>query len=463
MKGYSRYFWAIHFIGDILFINISFILMYYLNDKLGFPFSNDYRFLLIIFNANWILVALSLKLYELKRLKRLDRILYNLFKAVLINGLALSAILFALDEDSPFSREHLYATYLLLFILIILWRYSAIKLIYLYRKSGFNYKSVIIIGGTEVAKQLYTYFISDDVLGVRVKGVFADSNISFDIKENVNSGGLDKFKSFALDNEINEIYYTLPLTYTQKITDLVNFCDKNMIRFKVVPDFRGFLFKRVNIDFFDDVPVVTLREEPLTDFINRVVKRLFDLVFSFLVIVFILSWLYPIIAILIKLSSKGPILFKQVRSGVDNEEFICYKFRSMKQSDNADSKQAIKGDARITKIGAFLRKSSLDEFPQFMNVFMGSMSIVGPRPHMLAHTEEYSALINKYMVRQLVKPGITGAAQVKGYRGETKELEDMAGRIRLDVWYIENWSLSLDINIIFQTVWNAFKGDENAY
>jgi undecaprenyl-phosphate galactose phosphotransferase/putative colanic acid biosynthesis UDP-glucose lipid carrier transferase len=166
---------------------------------------------------------------------------------------------------------------------------------------------------------------------------------------------------------------------------------------------------------------------------------------------------------LIKLSSKGPILFKQVRSGVDNEEFICYKFRSMTQSDNADAKQATKGDARITKMGAFLRKSSLDEFPQFINVFIGNMSIVGPRPHMLAHTEEYSDLINKYMVRQLVKPGITGAAQVKGYRGETKELKDMEGRVRLDVWYIENWSLSLDINLILLTIWNVFKGDENAY
>jgi len=142
---------------------------------------------------------------------------------------------------------------------------------------------------------------------------------------------------------------------------------------------------------------------------------------------------------------------------------MCYKFRSMNQSVEADIMQATKGDDRITKIGAFLRKSSLDEFPQFINVFMGNMSIVGPRPHMLAHTEEYSALINKYMVRQLVKPGITGAAQVKGYRGETKELKDMEGRVRLDVWYIENWSLAVDINIIFQTVWNVFKGDEKAY
>lgn len=461
MKGYSRYFWAIHFIGDLFIVNFAFLLTYYLKFE-TLIFSDKYKFLFIIFNAIWMLVALFIQLYELKRLRRLDRVLFNLFKAFIFNAFIISAILFSL-KASEFSREHLYATYVLLFGVIMFWRYSAIKLINAFRKSGFNYKKVIIIGGGEVANQLYDYFISDDVLGIRVKGIFNDSAISFDMKENIQAGGLDELERYALDNDIDEIYYTMPLTYTQKIKALVDFCDKNMIRFKVVPDFRGFLFKRVNIDFFDDVPVVTLRAEPLTDITNRFVKRVFDILFSSLVIVFVLSWLYPLIAILIKLSSKGPVLFKQARSGVDNREFMCYKFRSMTQSVDADIKQASKGDARITKIGAFLRKSSLDEFPQFINVFMGDMSIVGPRPHMLVHTEEYSALINKYMVRQLVKPGITGAAQVKGYRGETKELKDMEGRIRLDVWYIENWSLSVDINIIFHTVWNVFKGDENAF
>jgi len=461
MKGYSKYFWFIHFIGDILCINIAFILMYYLKFD-SIDFSDKYRFLLIIFNANWILVALMLKLYELNRIMRLDKVLFNLFKAFGFNILIITAVLFSLKQ-SEFSREHLYATYLMLFCLIMFWRYLSIKLIKLYRKSGYNYSRVVIVGGGEVAQQLNDYFNSDDVLGVRLLGVFSDSDFSFEIKDSVKTGTLDSLEQFALKNDIDEIFYTMPLTYTKKIKGLVDFCDKYMIRFKVVPDFRGFIFKRVNIDFFNDVPVITLREEPLTDFINRFTKRVFDLIFSLLTIVVVLSWLYPIIAVLIKLSSKGPVLFKQSRSGVSNEEFLCYKFRSMTMSAEADTKQATKGDVRITKIGAFLRKSSLDEFPQFFNVFMGDMSIVGPRPHMLKHTEEYSELIQKYMVRQLVKPGITGAAQVKGYRGETKELQDMEGRVRLDVWYIENWSLSLDINIIFHTVWNAFKGDEKAY
>ena len=180
-------------------------------------------------------------------------------------------------------------------------------------------------------------------------------------------------------------------------------------------------------------------------------------------IIFILSWLFPILALIIKSTSKGPVLFKQKRSGIDNIVFNCYKFRSMTQSLDADSKQATKGDSRITKIGAFMRRTSLDEFPQFINVFFGEMSIVGPRPHMLFHTEEYSKLIKKYMVRQLVKPGITGLAQVRGFRGETRKLKDMEGRVRLDVWYIENWSLILDVNIILLTIRNAIKGDEKAF
>ena len=424
-------------------------------------FSDNYRFLLLFYNAVWIIVSLALQLYELSQLKRINKILFNLFKAFGFNILILAAVLFSL-KASEFSREHLLYTYALLFVFIFLWRYISIQLIILYRKLGYNYSSVVIIGGENTAEQLYNYCNSKDGLGIKLMGIFSDTEISFEFKEGVKSGRLEDLERFALKNDIDEIFYTMPLN-KEEIKDLVDFCDKYMIRFKVVPDFRGFLFKKVNVDFYDDVPVISLREEPLRDFVNRFVKRIFDLLFSFLVILLVLSWLYPLIAILIKLSSKGPVLFKQLRSGINNEDFLCYKFRSMAIADDADSLQATLGDARITKIGTFLRKSSLDEFPQFFNVFMGDMSIVGPRPHMLLHTEEYSELINKYMVRQLVKPGITGLAQIRGYRGETKELKDMEGRVKFDVWYIENWTLSLDISIILQTIWNVFKGDENAY
>ena len=461
MKGYSKYFWLIHFIGDFLLLNFSFFFTYYLKFE-SFVFEDNYRFLIIIFNAIWILVVLMLNLYQMRRIRRLDRILYNLFKAFVFNTFIISAILFSLKRPD-FSREHLYATYILLFVLIVVWRYFMLKVIVMYRKSGFNYSKVIIIGGGEVTKQLYSYFKSDNFLGIKLLAIFSDNKLKLDLDKKIYQGSIKDSKDFILNNSIDEIFYTMPLTDTKKIKDLINFCDQQMIRFKVVPDFRGFLFKRVNVDFFDDVPVITLREEPLTDFVNRVIKRIFDIFFSASVILLILSWLYPLIAIIIKLNSKGPALFKQNRSGIDNKEFICYKFRSMTVNNEADQTQATKNDTRVTSIGKFLRKTSLDEFPQFFNVLIGNMSIVGPSPHMLKHTKEYSTLIEKYMVRQLVKPGITGVAQVRGFRGETKKLSDMEDRVRVDVWYIENWSIWLDLNIIFQTIWNGLKGDEKAY
>jgi len=460
MKGYSKYFWFIHFLGDIILINIAFLSAFYYKFS-SLNLDDKYIFLLLVFNFIWIFIAFMLNLYAIKRISRIDRILFNLIRAGIINGFALAAILFSLSSDSPFSREHLYLTYAGVFILVLIWRYTSVKLIYLYRRHGYNYDRVLIVGGGDVAQGLHDYFFSDDILGFKLLAVFSDNTLSF--KSNVKTGKLDEINTFAIENEIDEIYYTLPLTYTEKIKNLVDFADQNLIRFKVVPDFSGFPLRRVNIDFFDNVPVLSFRQEPLNDYLSRLSKRLFDIIFSFLVILLILSWMYPIIAILIKLSSKGPVLFRQQRSGLDNKEFICYKFRSMTQSADADTKQATKEDSRVTTIGSFLRKSSVDEFPQFINVFMGDMSIVGPRPHMLKHTEQYSSLIKKYMVRQLVKPGITGAAQIRGYRGETRELNDMEERVKWDVWYIENWSVLLDVNIIFRTFFDFLRGDEKAY
>ncbi|TFZ64017.1 exopolysaccharide biosynthesis polyprenyl glycosylphosphotransferase [Hymenobacter sp. UV11] len=192
-------------------------------------------------------------------------------------------------------------------------------------------------------------------------------------------------------------------------------------------------------------------------------KRVFDFLFASLVIIFLLSWLVLIIALLIKLESKGPVFFKQLRTGKNGLPFYCLKFRSMRISADADLKQASKGDSRITKVGAFLRKSSMDELPQFFNVLKGEMSVVGPRPHMLSHTEYYSKAIDNFMERHIIMPGITGLAQVSGYRGETKEVESMAKRVDADIKYVYNWSFLLDVKIVLLTVSQTFKSDENAF
>jgi putative colanic acid biosynthesis UDP-glucose lipid carrier transferase len=276
-------------------------------------------------------------------------------------------------------------------------------------------------------------------------------------------GGRKECLTYAMDHNIAEIYSTISPEKYPYVYDLAQQAEINMIRFKFVPDFNLFVNRNIHIDFLYNIPVLSLRAEPLEDITARIKKRMFDLVFSFFVITLILSWLIPIIGILIKLSSKGPIFFVQWRSGRNNEKFRCYKFRTLQVNKDAHTKQVTFNDKRMTKIGSFLRKTNLDEMPQFFNVFLGNMTVVGPRPHMLKHTEDYSAILNEYMIRHYVKPGVTGWAQINGYRGEIRKKEQLRRRIEHDIWYMENWNLWLDIKIIFTTIYVTFKGDKNAY
>lgn len=217
------------------------------------------------------------------------------------------------------------------------------------------------------------------------------------------------------------------------------------------------------MELLADIPVLYIRDEPLLQSENKLIKRAFDFICSTFFLCTFYPFIYLIVGCIIKITSPGPIYFKQERSGENGEVFYCIKFRSMKLNKDSDKVQATENDPRKTKFGNFLRKSNIDELPQFINVWKGDMSMVGPRPHMLKHTEMYSNLINKYMVRHLVKPGITGWAQVTGFRGETKELSQMEGRVKKDIWYIENWSFLLDLRIILKTVINIMLGDKNAY
>jgi len=235
----------------------------------------------------------------------------------------------------------------------------------------------------------------------------------------------------------------------EQIKEFEIFADNNLITLKLVPDYKGVFRKMGAVQYYDYLPVISFRKLPLDDIFRRFIKRSFDIAFSVLVLTLLLSWLIPIIAILIRWESKGAIFFKQERDGLNGRAFDCYKFRSMRTTKDAHKIQATKADARITKMGAFMRKTSIDELPQFINVLLGNMSVVGPRPHMLQHTQEYSKSVNKYMVRHFVKPGITGLAQIKGYRGEIKIKADINNRVKLDIFYLENWSLILDIIIVF--------------
>lgn len=325
-------------------------------------------------------------------------------------------------------------------------------------------KDLVIVGHSQAAEEIYRYCEDQTVRGYRFRAIFNDAPIPGPLGRHV-AGDVEAVKAYAVQNRIDIIYCALPGTRRQEITDLMEFCERNTIRFRIIPSAESFIpvVKASDLEFLGAVPVSKLRKEPLDKPMNRVLKRAFDIVFSSAVILFIFSWLFPILALMVKLSSRGPVFFKQKRLGRDNQEFTCWKFRSMRMNKEADVKQAIKDDPRVTRVGRFLRKSNLDEMPQFWNVLLGHMSVVGPRPHPIRLNEQYRDIIDKYMVRHFVRPGITGWAQVNGFRGETRTPDLMERRVELDVWYLENWSFWLDVKVVVKTVTNMLGKEEMAY
>ncbi len=325
-------------------------------------------------------------------------------------------------------------------------------------------KDLIIVGEGPAAEEIFQYCEDQTVRGYRFRGVFHDQSLQGPLAPH-QLGGIEAAKAFAVQNRIDILYCALPAKYREEITDLMEFCERNTIRFRVIPGPDSFisLVEATDLTFHGAVPVSRLRNEPLDRRGNRLLKRSFDIVFSFLVITLVFTWLFPLLALMVKLSSKGPVFFKQTRLGERKKKFTCYKFRSMQMNEEADSKQATKDDPRVTRVGAFLRTSNLDELPQFFNVLLGQMSVVGPRPHPLKLNDQFRDIIDKYMVRHFVRPGITGWAQVNGFRGETRTPELMEKRVELDVWYLENWSFKLDLKIVVKTMANMFRKDEMAY
>ncbi len=324
-----------------------------------------------------------------------------------------------------------------------------------YRTSlGGNYRSTVILGLNKKTIALDNFFNKNPEYGYSHKKTF-----NFKDKEH----SLDECFQYVLEEGIDEMYCSISELTNSQIADIVDFADNNLKILKFIPDSKEIYSKKLRYEYYDYIPVLTLRNIPLEDSVNTFIKRGFDILFSTIVIVFILSWLTPLIAILIKIESKGTVFFKQSRNGFNYKEFDCYKFRSMMPNKDAHLYQATRGDQRVTKVGKFIRKTSIDELPQFFNVLFGDMSVVGPRPHMVSHTKMYAKKIDKFMVRHFVKPGITGLAQTSGFRGEVETDKDIIGRVKYDIFYIENWSLLLDIKIIIQTFVNAIKGDDKAY
>ena len=333
----------------------------------------------------------------------------------------------------------------------------------LYRQAGRNTRAVTLVGTDSELLEVYHKLMNDPTLGYHVVGYYGDDTLS---NELVCLGSVEDFVK-GLDNPDglklgDELYLCVSRKERENIRRISKLCDHKLIRFYYVPISVETIGLNMKRELLDDMEVFTTYENPLQNPVKRWAKRCFDIVLS-LVFLIPTAIIFPFIFIIIKIQSPGPILFKQKRTGLDGKTFNCFKFRSMHVNKDADKLQATKNDPRKFPFGNFMRKANIDELPQFLNVLKGDMSIVGPRPHMLAHTEQYAALIDKYMVRHMVKPGVTGWAQVTGFRGETKELWQMEGRVKRDIWYMEHWSIWLDIRIIWLTAKTIFIHDKHAY
>lgn len=292
--------------------------------------------------------------------------------------------------------------------------------------------------------------------GYRFLGYFDEKITNREVKP------IDELYGFCKENDVQEIYCCMPYTDNSRIRSLVDYGLSNLIKVKLITDYRGFFSRGLSLETYDNIPVLNVAAVPLDERNNQLIKKMFDIIFSSLFVLLILSWLLPFIAILIKINSPGPVFFKQKRAGKGNKAFNCLKFRTM-IANKSEFSQATKNDPRVTSIGKFLRKTSMDELPQFINVLKGEMSIIGPRPHPFKLNEEFSPRIEKFMARNYIKPGITGLAQAKGYRGETRTDHSMRGRVKLDRFYIENWTFLLDLKIIIATIIALSKGDQQAY
>lgn len=451
---------------DFLIVNNSFLFTVAVFSPL--PGSKGIYFVLYscaIFNALWMLLAWLLKLYPKSNITGIELVYRATWKTTILHAGIISLLyIFMVPGSDDRKLSMILFCYSLMGIMSVLSRFFLTYIMEYFIKKTKIRRKIVVVGYNNKAKEIAEW-LSTEGSFYSFEGFFDDhshSNLAVSGSGAI-IGSIDTCIGYAVKQGIKEVYSTILPEKHNKIGRLVKEAEDNCVSIRFVPSSMNDIKGDYYLLHEEPFPIIGIRSEPLADLKNRWKKRIFDLFFSSFVTLFVLSWLVPIIGLLIKLESRGPVFFVQKRSGRYNDVFRCIKFRTMTVSDKSDLVQATKGDNRITRIGAFLRKTSLDEFPQFLNVFMGDMSIIGPRPHMLAHTEQYRTLIDRYMVRQFVKPGISGWAQVNGYRGETETNELMEKRVEHDIWYMENWSLMLDIRIVFLTIINMIRGEERAY
>ncbi len=457
---FSGLFIAMMIAEDLLVLNILYTCVFTMFKSLVDMNLEQCQILLIFVNMGYLISTLAFPIHVDSRNMQIDRVFRNNLIRVMCTMLIAVVCMFLTKISSTISRAFIVMFTMAFFASMCLsnlaTRYFMTSMLV---RSGKKLRAVILGAGI-LGQQINDAIRENTFLGINVLGFFDD-----DPARNRGNllGNIDKVKSYATTYGVKQIYCTLPAEAHDKITDLMDFAEQHVIQFHIVPSMRTYVETPVVLETIGDMPILSIRKVPLGFAHNAIIKRLFDVVVSGVFMFTLFPVIYVVTAIAIKLSSPGPVFFRQMRTGEGGRNFYCYKFRSMRVNSDADKVQATADDRRKTRVGDFLRRTSIDELPQFINVLSGDMSIVGPRPHMELHTYEYSSLVHKYMVRHFIKPGITGLAQVSGYRGQTSTPRMMEGRIKRDIWYIEHWTLMLDITIIFRTIVQVFRGDKQAF
>ena len=414
-------------------------------------------FLLIGLNLLWIVTSNYINFYDDFFSRNFPVQFNNILKNSIFQLIATITFIF-LAKENLFTRYFI-VYYFILLIFFITFRVILFRKILKYlRRKGKNVRNLVIIGEGEIAEIFKEMIISNPDFGYSFKGIIngTDDNQSQNLSDNLRN-------AFAI-NKADEAVVAITENSRHLLEDIIKECDRNAVKVHIIPDYYNLVSKRFQLSTFGNFPIITARREPLNEVQWRLVKRTFDILFSLIVSLLLLSWLIPLILIISILFDRGPVFFLQDRLGTRNKNFKCIKFRTMKfeKIQVEEFKPVVENDPRITTLGKFLRKYNLDELPQFINVLLGDMSIVGPRPHAISYNNIYSKIVDEIRLRQNVKPGITGWAQIHGLRGDVIDEEENRRRTKLridfDLWYIENWSFSLDVQIILLTVWQMLVG-----
>jgi putative colanic acid biosynthesis UDP-glucose lipid carrier transferase len=464
MKKQQQFLRNISYTLDIIIILIAYLIAkkFRYNIDLQY-FSYPFFFLSIVL---WFVMSVFSKIYFEKRSNKFAEEMVQMIYHSILFIVSLSSVLFFLNLNHKFPSKFVLVFANILTFLAILSKYAIRKKIHAYLNKGIFYDHVLLVGSTKAAEEFIDAVIKYYYYGYKCIGYIDELDQLK--KECAYLGNLNDLHTILRTTEIDEVFIALPTGENEKIQNCIAICDGLNIKVRILPNLSEFTSSSIYINNIGLLPVVNVGDLPLDKRENRLLKRSFDIIFSLLFFILLGSFIFPLLAIIIKLSSKGPIFFKQERWGLNNKRITCYKFRSMyKESSDIDEEgnfqQAFKDDPRITLIGKILRKTNMDELPQFWNVLMGNMSVVGPRPHPTQLNIQSMELVDNYMLRHMVIPGITGLAQVNGCRGETRTTEDMQKRVNFDLYYIQRWNFWLDLQIIIQTVINIFRGDQNAY